>query len=31
VATGLTAIPPMLLLLLLWRTQHLGRKGAATA
>jgi len=29
VATGLTAIPPLLLLLLLWRTQHLGRKGEA--
>ena len=31
VATGLTAIPPMLLLLLLWRMQRLGRKAAATA
>ncbi len=29
VATGLTAIPPLLLLLLLWRVQHLGRKSAA--
>ena len=31
VATGLTAIPPLLLLLLLWRMQRLGHKGTATA
>ena len=31
VATGLTAIPPLLLLLLLWRMQRLGHKGAAPA
>jgi MFS transporter, PAT family, beta-lactamase induction signal transducer AmpG len=30
VATGLTAIPPLLLLLVLWRVQHLGRKNAAS-
>ena len=31
VATGLTAIPPLLLLLLLWRMQRLGHEGAAGA
>ncbi|HXD40204.1 MAG TPA: MFS transporter [Ramlibacter sp.] len=31
IATGLTAIPPLLLLLLLWRAQRTGRKTAATA
>jgi len=31
VATGLTAIPPLLLLLLLWRMQRIGRKEPATA
>jgi MFS transporter, PAT family, beta-lactamase induction signal transducer AmpG len=31
VATGLTAIPPLLLLLVLWRVQHLRRRNAATA
>jgi MFS transporter, PAT family, beta-lactamase induction signal transducer AmpG len=31
VATGLTAIPPLLLLLVLWRVQHLGAKNAAPA
>ncbi|MEP6790386.1 MAG: AmpG family muropeptide MFS transporter [Ramlibacter sp.] len=29
-ATALTAIPPLLLLLLLWRMQHLDRKGATS-
>jgi MFS transporter, PAT family, beta-lactamase induction signal transducer AmpG len=31
VATGLTAIPPLLLLLVLWRVQHLDRKLATPA
>jgi len=31
VATGLTAVPPLLLLLVLWRVQHLGQKNAAPA
>jgi PAT family beta-lactamase induction signal transducer AmpG len=31
VATGLTAIPPLLLLLLLWRMQRPERRGAAAA
>jgi MFS transporter, PAT family, beta-lactamase induction signal transducer AmpG len=31
VATGLTAIPPLLLILLLWRMQRVGSKSAAPA
>jgi MFS transporter, PAT family, beta-lactamase induction signal transducer AmpG len=31
VATGLTAIPPLLLILLLWRMQRVGRERAAPA
>jgi len=31
VATGLTAVPPLLLILLLWRMQRLGRKDALVA
>jgi MFS transporter, PAT family, beta-lactamase induction signal transducer AmpG len=31
VATGLTAIPPLLLIVLLWRMQRLQRQGPATA
>ncbi|HMA10133.1 MAG TPA: hypothetical protein VKP68_19795, partial [Ramlibacter sp.] len=31
VATGLTAVPPLLLILLLWRMQRVGRKDALAA